>query len=181
MTLQIEIPFEEDMIEIYIRPAEPSDSRAILFLLQELERETDYIVFEGAISVEQQRQLITQYKKSLNSLYLVVESDGQFVGMGMLAGHQHPLQRHRATMGLGLLKDYWGLGLGSLLVEEILDFARHSDIEIIALEVVEDNQKAFKLYERYNFKPVGKYHHYLKLDTKTYDAILMENDLSSDE
>lgn len=174
MALAIEIPCEDGNLELIVRPAEISDSRALIYLLLELEQETEYLVIDRYMDVEQQKALINQYDQSMNSIYLVIESDDQFVGIATLAGSQLPLQSHRATLGIALLEDYWGYGIGSLLVEELLDFAAHSNIEMITLEVVSENIKAINLYKKYKFNEVGRFSNYLKYKHLTYDAVLME-------
>lgn len=181
MTIKIEIPCEGDMIHLVMRQAETADSRALISLLQELERELDYLVISGDMSVEQQEALLYQYQQSWNSLYLVVEADGQLVGIASLAGEQHPLLAHRATLGIALLEDYWGYGIGSVLIEELLEFAAHSQIEMITLEVVSENERAISLYQKYQFKEVGCFSNYIKTKCHCFDAILMERHIETME
>ncbi len=50
--------------------------------------------------------------------------------------------RHRATVGLGVLQKYWGLGLGKRLLETVLALAPSLGYEQVELEVLET---AFRL------------------------------------
>ena len=44
-------------------------------------------------------------------------------------------------------KEYWGLGIGSLLLSAIISGAREMNYEQIELEVVCENEKAIALYK----------------------------------
>ncbi len=177
MVIEVEIPCEDGKLDLLIRTAEPSDSRGLIYLLMELEEESDYLMIDRPKDVMSQRQLINQYDQSLNSLYLVLELNGQYIGIAVLAGNQHPRQQHRATLGVAILEDYCELGVGSLLLDILIDFAENSGIEVITLEVVSENKRAINLYKKYNFSEVGHLANYLKNQQRTYDAILMEKSI----
>ena len=58
-------------------------------------------------------------------------------------------------MNIVVRKDKRNLGIGSLLLEKIIDFSQIHSATSITLEVNEKNIPAIKLYEKYNFKQVG--------------------------
>ncbi|MBG9983166.1 GNAT family N-acetyltransferase [Aerococcaceae bacterium DSM 111020] len=177
MVIEVEIPCEDGKLDLLIRQAEPSDSRGLIYLLMELEEESDYLLIDRPTDVTNQKQIINQYAVSLNSIYLVLEVDGQYIGIAVLAGNQHPLQKHRASLGVAILQEYCELGVGSLLLESLIDFAENSGIEVITLEVVSENKRAINLYKKYQFYEVGRLANYLKYQQRTYDAILMEKSI----
>ena len=59
-------------------------------------------------------------------------------------------------------------------MEDLLDFAREVDLKVITLEVVKDNQRAVKLYERFDFEIVGTLKQRLKHNCTYYDSYIME-------
>ena len=75
-----------------------------------------------------------------------------------------------SIMNIVTKKDRRGLGIGSKLLEKLIDFSKEKNQKSITLEVDEQNKPAIKLYEKYNFKTVGKRKNYYHNDNA---AILM--------
>lgn len=170
---------EDDLQEIdtIIRQAEPNDARALIGLTKHVGKETNYLTFgpEGIdLTVAQEMDLIQTFAVSEKNLMLVVEVDDQIIGMGNLATFGSQKQAHVAEIGLSLIQEYWGYGIGRLLMEDLLDFAREVDLKVITLEVVKDNQRAVKLYERFDFEIVGTLKQRLKHNCTYYDSYIME-------
>lgn len=170
---------EDDLQEIdtIIRQAEPNDARALIGLTKHVGKETNYLTFgpEGIdLTVAQEMDLIQTFAVSEKNLMLVVEVDDQIIGMGNLATFGSQKQAHVAEIGLSLIQEYWGYGIGKLLMEDLLDFAREVDLKVITLEVVKDNQRAVKLYERFDFEIVGTLKQRLKHNCTYYDSYIME-------
>lgn len=63
---------------------------------------------------------------------------------------------HRAYLGIGVLEAYQGLGLGNIMMEALFDLAREYGFKQLELEVVEGNDKAYNLYQKYGFKEYAK-------------------------
>ncbi|MCX7878246.1 MAG: GNAT family N-acetyltransferase [Ignavibacteria bacterium] len=57
--------------------------------------------------------------------------------------------------GICVDKNFRGMGIGTLLMEAVFDFAREKGYETIRLDVVDTNPQARKLYERLGFEPVS--------------------------
>lgn len=74
-------------------------------------------------------------------------------------------------MNIVVKKDKRNLGIGSLLLEKIIDFSKIHNATSIALEVNEKNIPAIKLYEKYGFKQVGLRKKYYNNED---NAILMD-------
>lgn len=82
---------------------------------------------------------------------------------------------HRGEIGIGIKKSAWGLGIGSMLMEKLLDFAfNKAHTEIISLEVRSDNKRAIHLYEKYGFQKVGCFKGYFKINGEFIDFDIME-------
>lgn len=168
---------DEAPIEIVVRPAINCDARAILGLLQQVGRETDYLVTGpkgSSYTIDQQRQLLEEYQKAPRSILLVAEVDDQLVGIANVSALDQNRQSHVAEVGVALVQEYWGYGVGSILVEETIRFARHSSIEVLTLEVVAQNQRAIGLYEKFGFELTGRHSKRLKVEYAYYDTHTME-------
>ena len=84
---------------------------------------------------------------------------------------------HRAELGITVKKNYWGQGIGSLLMQELINYARENGIEIINLEVRSDNVNAIHLYKKFGFKHIGTSPAFFKIDGTYADFELMYLDL----
>ena len=84
-----------------------------------------------------------------------------------------PRYSHRAELSVVVKKKYWGNGIGSRLLELLIDFCRNSGVEILYLEARADNARALDLYRKFGFSLIGNYKNFFKIDGKYYDAALM--------
>ena len=63
---------------------------------------------------------------------------------------------HRARFGISILKEYWGMGIGRVLMDACIDCARRACYAQLELEVVADNERALSLYRRTGFEEYGR-------------------------
>ncbi|GAK40903.1 histone acetyltransferase [Paenibacillus sp. TCA20] len=59
-------------------------------------------------------------------------------------------------LGMAILAEYRGIGIGSALMNKLFQEARKKNIERISLSVDPHNEAAMKLYQRFCFKETGK-------------------------
>jgi len=83
--------------------------------------------------------------------------DGErIIGMASIKGYSEWRMAHVGEIGLSILKDYWGLGLGSLLIEELLDWVVEVGVLTrIELIVQARNLRAIHLYQKFGFLTEG--------------------------
>ena len=55
-----------------------------------------------------------------------------------------------------MLKEYWGLGIGKALLEGCIECAIKAGFEQVELEVVAENERAVKMYEKAGFVEYGR-------------------------
>lgn len=167
----------EEEITATIRQAEAVDARAILGLLRHVGRETPYLTFgpQGSrLNVAQEVQLIEHYAASQTSLLLVVEVDDQIIGLANLSTRDKDKQSHVAELGICIIKDYWGYGIGQMVIEELLTFAKKVGLRVITLEVVVENKRAVSLYQKFGFEIKGELTDRLHVGLKYLNAYIME-------
>lgn len=101
------------------------------------------------------------------SKYFVVKQENEIVGFaGILL-----IIDEVNIMNIVVKKDRRNLGIGSLLLEKIIDFSKIHNATSITLEVNEKNIPAIKLYKKYGFKQVGLRRKYYNNED---NAILMD-------
>lgn len=61
--------------------------------------------------------------------------------------------RHRASVAIVLLQEYWKLGIGTRMFREMLQIAQKRDgVRQIELDFTEGNNRARSLYEKMGFR-----------------------------
>ena len=173
--IELYVSKEEAMQNIIIREATPEDATACMEHSRKVGAETDNLSF-GAdgfpVTLEGEKEYIKIMNGAPRSvLYVAVRGD-EVVGTVSLNGLPRRMS-HRAELGITVLMSEWGKGLGNRLMEAAIDYAKNSGIEIIELAVRSDNYRAIRLYEKCNFKEIGVYKSYFKIDEKYVDFKLM--------
>jgi ribosomal protein S18 acetylase RimI-like enzyme len=81
---------------------------------------------------------------------------------------------HRGFLGMGLIKEFRGKGLGTQLLSRALKHAKDIGLEKIELSVYTENADAIKLYKKLGFSEIGIIKHYRKLNGRYFDCLEME-------
>lgn len=64
--------------------------------------------------------------------------------------------RHRASVAIALLQEYWKLGIGTRMFREMLQIAQKRDgVHQIELDFIEGNNRARSLYKKMGFRIIG--------------------------
>lgn len=105
---------------------------------------------------------------------LVAEIEGRVVGNAGLHPSQSPRMRHVARCGLMVHPDYWNQGVGSALVQAIVDMADNwLNIRRVELTVYTDNAPAIHLYEKFGFCIEGTLRAFAFRDGEYVDTHMM--------
>ena len=146
--------------ELLVRNASASDARALRDVMQRTHAETDYLLSypdEQSVDEEQEARSLAETEHSNNEVELVAVVDGKIVGSaGVSAVRSRRKVAHRARFGISVLKEYWGMGIGRVLMEASIDCARQAGYTQLELEVVADNERAVSLYRRAGFEEYGR-------------------------
>ena len=163
-------------MNIMYRKVLPEDAAKLLEYLKAVGGESGNLTF-GAngipLSVEQEAQLLETMAKSEHSALFVALDGDEIVANGCIEGTRNPRFRHRCNLAIAVRKTYWGMGIGSGMMQELLRFAKNAGAELISLEVRSDNERAKALYRKFGFESYGTFPHYFKLDGKYFDADCM--------
>lgn len=103
-----------------------------------------------------------------NSYYLVAKSDNEILGF---AGIKTVLDE-ADIMNIVVKKSKRKLGIGSLLLKNIIELCKKLNISTLFLEVNEKNTPAISLYKKFGFKNVGFRKNYYKEN----NAIVMKKE-----
>ncbi len=142
-----------------IRRPETSDAEALLRQQKQTSGETPYLIVgpeEIDWTQEEQAGRIRRWNAAPDKLRLIAEADGALAGAAIVygVGLQSRL-RHRCSVDITLRRDFWGMGLGTALLGELLCAAKAAGYEQAELEVVSTNAPAVGLYKKLGFETVG--------------------------
>jgi len=92
-------------------------------------------------------------------LRLVAESDRRVIGVISLMPRAEACRIHIGRIGMMVHRDYWGHGIGSRLMGEILRLADEElGLKRVELQVHTDNPAGIRLYEKFGFVVEGTKH-----------------------
>lgn len=144
-------------MNIFIHRATSDDASAILEYLKIVGGETDNLTFgeEGVpFTPKAEADYLAQIENSSDDIMLLAKENGKIVAVAGLNRLPRRMS-HRGDFSVSVLKEYWNKGIGSLLLGEIIKFAKNNGFQIIDLQVRSDNLGAIHLYEKYGFEKIG--------------------------
>ena len=157
---------------IKVRAARISDAKSLNACFDAIARERAHLGRVAAPPVAQSRSYL---RKLLREEYpsLVVTEGKRIVGWCDAEPRDMEGFRHTAGLGMGLLPEMRGRGLGARLVRAIIALCRRRGIEKIELQVYASNRAARALYRKCGFRHEGRRVRARKLDGKYDDVVLM--------
>ncbi len=144
--------------EIKITNARPEDAEELIDYMQQVFGETEFLLREPEefeMTVEEEKEFLKNMNQSEKNIFIIARVDGRIAGNLGFTGSELNRYSHQGEFGMSVLKEYWGNGIGSLLIEPLIDWAREQDITRISLRVDENNQRGRKLYEKFGFQQEG--------------------------
>lgn len=138
----------EEVVDV--RPAEVTDAAQLLALLAQLGRESNTFTVDDGIEELSETDEAEQIERisgtTTNVIFVAVLGD-RLIGVSTVQASTD-FSAAQGEVGVAVLKEFWGMGLGTALVEEILDWARnYSSLERLILTVQLRNTRAAKLYQ----------------------------------
>jgi putative acetyltransferase len=104
--------------------------------------------------------------------YLVAELNSKIVGHALLEP-MAPLKamEHVFTLTIVVHNGYLGQGVGTILMQSLLDWAQANPlVEKVELKVRESNCPALRLYRKFGFSEEGRFERRIRLEDGTYLA-----------
>lgn len=143
---------------VNIKDLEESDADAFAELMVQLSRETTHTLMTEQESIElgkSQRERTRQLVLAANQKILLAGQDGLLTGFLGLSQGLFERNRHSAALMTGVLAEYWGQGIASQLMEQVLAWADARGIQRIEVGVMGSNERAIELYQRFGFEQEG--------------------------
>lgn len=167
-----------DGATLVIRSLEKRDAAATVFCFRKVAGETGFLLRETdecGVTIAQEEETIVRKAESSRETLLGVFDGEELIGMaGLNAVGSLSRVRHRASVGVSLVKAYWGRGIGTAMMRALISLAKEAGYEQLELDVVEGNERAAVLYEKLGFETIGRIPHAMKYRDGSYaDFLLM--------
>lgn len=146
--------------ELLIREAEVEDAAELVSFLNRVSVETDFTSLDrdGILMTDTEMELfLDKQAHSENQITLLALLNDEIAGIVNITADQRKRVRHIGDLFIVIGKKYWNNGLGSLLLEEVVEWAQASGIlRRLQLTVQTRNQAAVHLYQKNGFVIEGR-------------------------
>ena len=165
-------------MELLLRRPKEEDAEAMIEYLNIVGGESDNLLFgknEFRLTMEQEREHIKSVNINDNALMLLGIIDNQIISVSQVSAPNRKRIAHNSELAISVKKEYWSMGIGTAVMEVLIDFAKnHETIKTISLGVKASNKKAQHLYEKLGFEKVGVHRNFFNIDGNYDDEILMD-------
>ena len=164
-------------MNIIYREAETSDAGKFLEYCKIVGAESDNLTFgeEGLpFSISQTADYIRKISGNPDGVMILAFDEGELVGNGAVSSVSGRARfAHRKDLAITVRKDYWGKGIGTGLMNLLIDFCRKNGTEVIELQVRSDNERAIGLYKKFGFEKIGTHKSFFKIGDEYFSADYM--------
>ena len=167
----------KDGTSAILKTPEIEDAEMLLNSIKTASSETEFLsrTIEDweIVTVESEEKFIHNVRESQNTLFIACYVDGAIAGNCDITFKSGSKTSHIATVGIALQKKYWNIGIGSAMFKELMKAAEeHNGTEIVDLEMIEGNNRAKTLYEKFGFQVVSVEPKFFKLKDGTYQNLV---------
>lgn len=176
-----EIPLKNGDFLTLREPVE-SDAKDMIKYLNMVGGESDNLLFgkdEFHLTVEQETGYLKKVGNDPNMRMVIGLINNTIVSVAEIRCLSRKRISHNSEIAISVKKEYWGKGIGSAVMKELIRFAKeHKTIRNISLGVKASNRNAIRLYEKFGFTKVGVHKNYFHISENYDDELIMDLYLS---
>lgn len=145
---------------LLIRYLDKDDTQVLLDYINTLSKEQTFIRFQGELlTLEEEQKFVDKNLKNIEegtTVQLLAFADGKLIGVSGVYMLEK-VEKHNGLFGISLASGFRGEGIGTILMEKVLEEAKHlTGIKIIILNMFGPNEVAKRLYEKMGFIEYGR-------------------------
>jgi RimJ/RimL family protein N-acetyltransferase len=149
----------KNSLEVTIRKVTTEDAQNMIDFYNVVGGETDFLSFganEFKRDLQDYEEYITATSKEPNSIMLLALIDSEIISIATINSSQKERTKHVGTLGIVISKKYTGLGLGKILMNDLIDWAKQNGVtKKVSLVTNESNTIAIELYKKLGFEVEG--------------------------
>ena len=143
-----------------LRSPHEDDAKEMLQFIIKASGETDFLMKYpeeyADFTLEQEKDFLNGAYQNENAMMIACAVDGRIAGNCQISFRTGKKDRHRASVAIALLQEFWSLGIGTRMFEEMLQIAKERNgVRQIELDFIEGNSRARHLYEKMGFRITG--------------------------
>lgn len=164
--------------EIIIRYPKKDDVQAMCEYINTLSKERTFIRYQGEeVSLEEETKYLNSQLEKIfqnRAVLLLVFCEGKLIGISGIEMKDR-IEKHIGVFGISIAKQFRGEGIGSKLMELVIDEAKKNltGLEIITLGVFSNNSLAKEMYKKFGFVEYGSLPKGVKLENGYADHVFM--------
>jgi len=136
----------------------PDDAQGLIDYLHVIGAETEYVLWSPKSvfpTIEREQTIIKHWRDDPDAMVVLAEVDGECAGNCHIAFESQWKTAHRASVAIALKQKFWGCGIGTALMTEVLAEAKRRGVLQVELDVVSENVRAQALYKKMGFEIVA--------------------------
>lgn len=149
--------------DVLIRTIEPRDNAALAKVIRTTLKEFG-AAKPGTVYYDETTDRLSEVFQVAGSVYYVAEYRGEIVGGGGIYPTAGLPEGTCELVKMYILPEVRGIGLGSMLIQKSLDFAKAYGYQQVYLETMPELQQALKTYAKFGFEyinaPLGESGHF---------------------
>lgn len=157
--------FAEKELQLYdgktctLRSLMPQDAAALIGQLRLVSEETRFMLREPeeiTITVEQEQAVLQNVLELSDSIMLGGFLDGRMIAnSGFSPVSSYSRLRHRASVGVSVVRGCWNMGIGKAMLTELIGLAKQAGYEQLEISITGGNNRASALYRTLGFVECG--------------------------
>lgn len=144
-------------LSIKIRPIESKDNKEIQKIIKKSLEKHD-LNKPGTAYYDPQLDTLYQFYKHLpkSGYWVAIDETNQTIVGGIGIGAFGDYKNIAELQKYYISNEYQGFGIGSLLFQEAISFARHINYQSLYIETMDTLAKANSIYEHYGFRQLSE-------------------------
>ena len=166
---------------LHIRPARPEDAARLLVYVEQVAGESEFLTMgpgEFELTEAQESAYLEAVSQSPNGVYVLVLLGDEIVATGNISARDRRRIRHCGELGMSVRKAFWGRGIGALLLDHLVAWARENPVlRKLDLRVRSYNANAIALYRKRGFSEEGLLRRQLRVKGIDHDVLALGLDV----
>jgi len=148
-------------------------------LVREKRRESRsglYTGFDKTVTREEEAEWLAQNLVEIERgkvINTIAEIGGRIIANGDVTRGKYKDTRHHGHMGLTMISEYRGQGIGRRIIETLVRESRRAGLKTLDVEFLAENETARRAYAKAGFKQAGIIPHKVFRGGKYFDGLIM--------
>jgi hypothetical protein len=158
-----------------IRRAGSADASQIISGINAICSEGGAFYTTRFVTTPQWESVLYHPEMAPDHMLAIAEQEGELLGAGRLfPGGDQTLMNHVAELGLFVLKPFRQRGIGTRLLNWLVQWAGQAGIEKMTLTVFSSNEPALQFFRKHHFVQTGRLRRQIKIDQQYIDLLILE-------